>query len=948
MDKVDQGIKTALLAGFSGTQGETTGVWGPRIITNEPGEELWNYLRFELEHCTRFRWMIAFVTPAMLVPLKAVLADQPAGVTGQIITGTYAGFNPPAAFYELNKLPGVTARVATSRGFHAKGYAFTRTTGEEVLFTGSANFTKEALLTNRELTLRVVGTACGTVFQEFTAAFEAEWNQAHPITPAWIEEYAATYHPPVTPSLHHKSTQQVTPNKMQQEALATLEASWNQGKRRALVVSATGTGKTYLGAFAVQAFQPHRFLFIVHREEIALKARKSFRRVLGGPASAFGILSGHHHDWDAQYLFATVQTMAQERTLHHFAPTTFNFILIDEAHRTPAPSYQRVMNYFTPQFWLGMTATPERMDDADVYALFDYHVAYEIRLREAIDNHMVCPFDYVGVTDYTYQKQVIDEQTPLKRLAAPERVQYVLQQLAYYGTHGPVHGLVFCSRQAEAQEIAAQFTAANHPAVALTNTDGPTTRAKAIQDLEAGRIEYIMTVDLFNEGIDIPCVNQVVMLRSTQSPVVFTQQLGRGLRRATGKTSVLVLDFIGNYKNNYMIPIALTGHLPAANPAVRDTVIAPPTLGITTINFTRIARERILRSLEQTKVDALVHLKQAYQALKQRVGRVPLLHDFTAAETVSPLAFTHQTRVKNYNQFLTRMKDERPLTTWEDQVLTFITQELVNGLRPHELVLLKLLLENDGKVPEVAYKKALNQYHAPSDAGTLTSVMGVLGLSFFDVTAGKTTRKKLYGNQAVVTQTAAGFTWTKPMATALREHDWFRDLVTDAVITGLQLIQKTDFRTVFIRGRKYTRKDVCRLLNWPKDISAPLYGYRVVEGVCPIFITVKKTTGHRSARYKNSLRSGDRLRWYTRSPRTLKSPEVRELLAGVSAGHQQVKMLLFAKRDDGRKAFTYLGEVKVVPASVQEEVLNGKKTVGMDLQLQNALTLDQYRELFTD
>ena len=945
---MDQGLTAALLAGFSGASGETTGVWGPRVITNQPGEELWNYLRFELEHCTRFRWMIAFVTPAMLVPLKAILADRPAGVTGQIITGTYAGFNPPAAFYELNKLPGVTARVATSRGFHAKGYAFTRTTGEEVLFTGSANFTKQALLTNRELTLRVVGTARGTVFQEFTTAFETEWEHAHPITPEWLEEYTATYHPPVTTAVHPTSAQKVTPNKMQQEALATLKASWKRGERRALVVSATGTGKTYLGAFAVQAFRPRRFLFIVHREEIALKARESFHRVIGGPASAFGILSGHRHDWDAQYLFATVQTVAQEQTQRHFTPTTFDFILIDEAHRAPAPSYQRVMAFFTPKFWLGMTATPERMDDADVYALFDYHVAYEIRLRAAIDNHLVCPFDYVGVADYTYRDQVIDEQTPLKRLAAPERVQYVLQQLAYYGTHGPVHGLVFCSRQAEAQEIAAQFTAAGHPAVALTNTDGPTKRAKAVRDLEAGRIEYIMTVDLFNEGIDIPCVNQVVMLRSTQSPVVFTQQLGRGLRRAAGKTSVLVLDFIGNYKNNYMIPVALTGHAPAANPAVRDTVVAPPTMGITTINFTRVARERILRSLEQTKVDALVHLKQAYRTLKQRCGRIPLMHDFAAAETVSPRAFTHQARVKNYNQFLARVKDDRPLTGWENQVLTFITQELVNGLRPHELVLLKLLLEKNGQVTKTAYKAALKQYHASSASATLASVMAVLSLDFFDVAAGKTTRKKQYGNQAVVIPTATGYTWSQPMAIALREHAWFNLLVTDAVTTGLQLTQELDSRTAFTRGKEYTRKDVCRLLNWPKDISAPLYGYRVVDGVCPIFITVKKTTGQRSARYKNDLRSGDRLRWYTRSPRTLKSPEVRELLAGVSAGYQQVQMLLFAKRDDGRKAFTFLGEVKVVPTSIREEVLNGKRTVGMDLQLQHALPLDQYRELFTD
>ena len=229
--------------------------------------------------------------------------------------------------------------------------------------------------------------------------------------------------------------------------------------------------------------------------------------------------------------------------LQQFDPDEFDYILIDEAHRAASPSYQKILNYFRPDFWLGMTATPDRMDKQDVYRIFDYNLAYEIRLRDALEEKMLTPFHYVGVEDYEANGQIVNETTNLRYLTADRRIKYVLKEMEYYGYCGKrACGLVFCSRQEEAKIIADSFTRLGHPAIALTNQDNATVRQRTISLLQSGKIEYIVTVDLFNEGVDIPELNQIVMLRNTQSSIVFIQQLGRGLRKYPNKEYVTVID----------------------------------------------------------------------------------------------------------------------------------------------------------------------------------------------------------------------------------------------------------------------------------------------------------------------------------------------------------------------------------------------------------------------
>ncbi len=941
-------IKNAILNGLYDRSYQGHRQLTPGLIGNEDGT-IWETLRYELMNCKSFTWAVAFITSDMLTPLKVVLADlDRQGIQGTLITSDYLGFNSPQMFAELLKIPNLKVMVTTVTGFHTKGYFFTHDDYSTALI-GSANLTRAALLQNHETMLKVTSSQNSTLFSQITTGIRHLQSESYPLTKEWITNYAKSWQSSKANNSLKQNSQKIIPNQMQRTALNELQGLINRGAHRGLVISATGTGKTYLGAFAVKENQPQKFLYVVHREQVARKAMQSFRRVIGGSQEDFGLISSQHHDFSSRYLFATVQTLSQKKVLEQLSPQMFDFILMDEAHRAAAPSYQRLMDHFKPKFWLGMTATPDRMDNQDVYGIFDYHIAYEIRLRDALNNDMLVPFHYVGVQDYEANGEVIDETTNLKRLVASERVKYVLQQLEYYGYCGrQPRGLVFCSRQAEAREIAKQFTALGHPAIALTNQDSNYQRQEAVKRLENGELEYLITVDLFNEGVDIPSLNQIVMLRNTESRIVFLQQLGRGLRKYPGKDYVTVVDFIGNYKHNYMIPLALNDDSSRDQDQARREVQLPQNIGVSTINFSRVASERILTSLDKTKLDSIAELRRAYRELKQRLGRVPLLIDFLQSNSVSPAVFARNKLLDNYGSFLVKMGEEVKLNQYENQILSFITKELLSGKRAHELILLSLL--KDQEVTKKQLIGALEQNSCYVNEAVLRSLTDILSLRFFDVKVGKQTKKQQYGDQSIVTVNQGTYRLNSQIKKSLKQNSDFQRLFIDVLKTGLTLSEKYDQRQQFTLYQQYDRKDVCRLLNWPLDVSAPMYGYRVAENECPIFITYhKKSPNQRNAIYDNQLQDGQSLRWYTRSPRHLSSAEVQRLIVGVDTGQQREKLHLFVKRSDAvGKQFYYLGTAKIDPASVREELLGEKKkaAVGMNLVLEHPLPTTMTKVLF--
>ncbi|MFT9005436.1 MAG: DUF3427 domain-containing protein, partial [Liquorilactobacillus hordei] len=811
-----------------------------------------------------------------------------------------------------------------------------------------------ALLRNVEWNLHFSALKEGAVTKQIMKQFDVEWQQAVELTNQWIEEYRYVYKDAektrtVIDSIDVRKKSKIVPNKMQTEALIELAKLRATNESRGLVISATGTGKTFLAALDVKQVNPNKMLFVVHREQILQKALDSFKRVLGGKDSEYGILSGNRNERQAKYLFATLQTLSKPDILNSFAPNQFDYLLIDEAHRSGSETYRRILDYFTPAFCLGMTATPERTDDFSIYQLFDYNIAYEIRLQDALKEQMLTPFHYVGLQDYEYNGKLIDDKAPLRLLVAKERITYVLKQLEYYGYSGKqVHGLVFCSNVLESKEIALLLTKDGHPAISLDGSDTIARRNQVVAQLEHDQIEYIVTVDIFNEGIDIPCLNQIVMLRNTQSSIVFIQQLGRGLRKYAGKEFLTIIDFIGNYKNNYLIPTALTGDISRSKDNARSDLTLQPVLGLSTINFTEVARQQIYDAIQVAKLDAFVTLRADYQDLKQKLGRIPLLLDFQKYGGIDAEVFAENNQLDNYASFLYKMKEQVELTEYEDQVLSFVTKELVNGMRKHELLLLKMLLEK--KVKDEDFIENLQQNNCYLDAAVMQSVEDILSLNFFDIKSGRENKAEKYGKKVIVEHSHGQYMLNSAISESLQKSSDFKNLFVDVIATGLY--KATNFKSgqPFTYYQKYSRKDVCRLLNWKKDISAPMYGYRVGTDVCPIFITYEKDdpAKNRSARYENEFFNTGLIKWYTRSPRHIDSKEVQQLLERDENDKFKVQIQLFLKKNDAEgKKFYYLGSAQVVLDSVKEQMISRgsnrpKAVVSMNLKLDEPIKYSHF------
>ena len=577
-------------------------------------------------------------------------------------------------------------------------------------------------------------------------------------------------------------------------------------------------------------------LFIVHREQILQKAKSDFKRVLGGIEEEFGILSGKNKQTSAKYLFATIQTISKEETLSQFDREAFDYILIDEVHKAGAKSYHKVIDYFNPQFFMGMTATPERTDDFNIYELFDYNIAYEIRLQEALEEDMLCPFHYFGVTDLEYNGEIIDDATILSKLVTEERVNHMLEKIQYYGFSGEtVKGLMFCSRKEEAQKLSGAMNEKGFRTIALTGDDSQEIRAHRVNQLENGELDYILTVDIFNEGIDIPSINQVVMLRQTQSSIIFIQQLGRGLRKHNSKDFVTIIDFIGNYKNNYLIPIALSGDKSQNKDNVRRRTIDTSYIkGVSTVNFEEIAKKQIFKAINNSKLTATKIIKEAYIELKNRIGRVPYLYDFVSKHSIDPVVIVDQ--YSNYYQFLLKMKEEVPvLSTYENKVLMMLSLELLNGKRKHEMILLDLLLQQ-GKVKYDDYLTHLTEADCSINDATIDSVKRILNLSFFTQAY-----KTKYGEKPIIIlHEDQYFMFNEAIRGSLNNNEYFKLLVSDIVQSA------NEKNRIYISDQpltlyaKYTRKDACRLLNWASDESSTMYGYKTKHNTCPIFITYHK------------------------------------------------------------------------------------------------------------
>ena len=708
-----------------------------------------------------------------------------------------------------------------------------------------------------------------------------------------------------------------------------------------------GTGKTYASAFALREIDPEKVLFVVHREQIAKQAIKSYRNVFGN-SKKFGLLSGISRDYEASYLFSTMQMMAKQEIREKFKKDEFDFIIIDEVHRAGAESYKRIMEYYTPKFWLGMTASPERTDGFNIYELFNYQIAYEIRLQQALEENLLCPFHYFGITELEIEGEAFDDSIGVRNFAylvCDSRVDYIIEKAKYYGYSGDrVKGLIFCSRKEEGRLLSSKFNERGYNTVFLCGEDSQETRENYIErlvsDTKEDNLDYIFTVDIFNEGVDIPEVNQIIMLRPTESPIVFIQQLGRGLRKAENKEYVVILDFIGNYMNNFMIPIALSGDRSYNKDTIRRYVMEGSKIlpGSSTIHFDEISKKRIFQSIDNYTTTKKL-LKDKYEALKNKLGKIPSILDFYVYGEIDPMLFISYS--KTYDRFVRMIDSDYTIVfnNKESAILEFVSSLLVNGKRPHELLMIKMLIEGKD-VDKHTFRKELNNVGCSFKEGDFQSSIAVLNKMFINTQAEKNKYQYIEffdADEIKQGQIKRALSFYKK----IKQLD-FRKELNSLIKYGLRkyedyYINHDDDN--FVLYQKYSRKDVCRLLNWERDESATLYGYRIKYGTCPIFVTYKKKEDiSDSTKYKDEFINETIFSWMTRSTGAWR----KEAETIMNYKENNLKIFLFIKKSDGEGSdFYYMG--RTYPIECNETInTNGAPIMNITLKLEHAVRSDIY------
>lgn len=952
MEQLIQKLENSLYKGFIDQNKAVSSQFRPKLLSNKAHENVLSSLLQEMKTCKTFTFSVAFITEGGLATIKTMLYDlEKKGITGRILTSTFLSFNQPKMFKELLKLKNVEVRVTDVKGFHSKGYIFEHDEHYS-LIVGSSNLTDSALKANFEWNVYLTSLENGEVIHHFKNQFDQTWQESTPLTEEWVLQYNALYERPefankvASPPLYVtnplRESLEIRPNKMQTQALEQLKLLRQSGATRGLIISATGTGKTYLSAFDVRNAMPKRMLFIVHREQILKKAMQDFRKILLGDPDDYGILSGNSKETEARYVFATVQTMSRDPYLQQFAKDHFDYILVDEVHRAGAGSYLKIINYFEPQFLLGMTATPERTDQFNIYELFDYNVAYEIRLQAALEEDMLCPFHYFGVTDYELDGEIIDETADFQKLIHKERIDHIIEKISYYGFSGDrVHGLMFCSTKEEARTLSNLLNMRGYRTIALTGDNSQGEREAAIEKLKTGELEYILTVDIFNEGIDIPFLNQIVMLRQTQSSIIFIQQLGRGLRKHEVKEYVTIIDFIGNYKNNYLIPIALSGDKSMNKDNVRrNTVNTDYIQGVSTINFEEIAKKQIFDAITNANLSTLKILRESFHELKNRIGRPPLLFDFLEQQSLDPEVIINY--ASTYHDFLLKIKEPIPsITDYEKAILMMIGKDLLSGKRIHEILLLELLIQQD-TVTKSQFIEQLNVRSIYYNEDTIASLENVFSLNFFV----ENDRKK-FGLKPIVMCIEDTYTFNEELQQSLADAN-FKQYVVDLLNCAFAKNKIYNNGELFTLYQKYSRREVCRILNWDKNEEGTLNGGRPKNGDFPIFVNYhKKDEDGSETNYMDEFLSSESFRWCSTKNRYLHSKEMETLIHSKENG---TNVYLFVKKDNGEgKDFYYLGKGLVIPSSARPDQVTEKgksyPVVTMEMILEQPVQYDIYHYL---
>lgn len=830
---------TENLRNTSETERITQEIWSTDVMTGGSDRRMQLYYQLiqSLKKADSVDIIVSFLMESGVKMLLEELDNAlKRGAKIRILTGNYLGITQPSALYLLKKKLGSRVDMRfyneKERSFHPKSYIFHYERYSDI-YIGSSNISRSALTSGIEWNYRFSSVSDPKNYEKFYQVFEDLFehhsiiidneelkrysqNWHRPAVAKDLERYEYSHQNEENESEDTKVRLLYEPRGAQIEALCALEDTRAEGAKRALVQAATGVGKTYLAAFDSKSYE--RVLFVAHREEILKQAAVSFRNVRN--SEDYGFFTGEEKSTDKSVIFASVATLGRSEYLSekYFAPDYFQYLVIDEFHHAVNEQYQRIVKYFKPQFLLGLTATPERMDGRNIYELCDYNVPYEISLKDAINKGMLVPFHYYGIyddTDYSglhlirgrYDEKELNE-TYIGNIHRHDLIY------KYYCKYGSKKALGFCCSRAHAEEMAKEFCERGIPSVAVySNANGTYSeeRGKAIKKLKSGEIRVIFSVDMFNEGVDITSVDMVMFLRPTESPIVFLQQLGRGLRRSKGKEYLNVLDFIGNYEKAGRVRFLLTGRTLEKNeyynPADRS-VFPDDCL----IDFDMKLID-LFSEMDKKHLKVRDQIRKEYYRVKEFLGRIPSRMDlFTYMDDdIYRAAITHS-KDNPFKRYLDFRKELGELTEEENLLYSGIGREFINLIentnmsKVYKMPVLMAFYNHGNVRSQVSEEELLDSWKEFFSTGTNWKDLdtGITYEKYCSISDKEHIKKILQMPVHFLQESGKGF-FVKKEGTALALKEELTDVILQPAF-GEQMKDVIEYRAMDYYRRRYEEK----------------------------------------------------------------------------------------------------------------------------------------------
>ena len=927
------------------------------------------YLKQELLNCKKFYFIVSFIKYSGIQLLISTLDElEKQGIQGEIITSVYLNITDSKALRKLLSYKNIKVKIYnnSSESFHTKAYLFEKEKYHSVVI-GSSNISQSALYSAEEWNVKLTDSSFFNIYKKSLNQFEKLWhsNEAIELTQDFIDEYEK-YKKSVNVqnTFDYRKTKieqenEFVPNSMQKRVLQKLKETRINGNKKGLVISATGTGKTYLAAMDIKQFfeinsntenklfeinksktSNIKFLFIAHREELLENAINVFSKILKIDKNEFGRIYGGLKEIDKSIIFASIQSL--RNCYNEFKPSFFDYIIVDEFHHSMSDSYLKTLSYFQSKFLLGLTATPKRMDGKDILSLCDYNVVDEIGIKEALEEDLIVPFHYFGVNDYMinydnipYKNGKYNEKVLLENLLLNTRTDYIVEKINKFGFDGDkLSAVAFCQNIEHAFFMKEEFTNKGYKSAVITANTSSNERSEILDKFKNKKIEILCVVDILNEGIDIPTINLLLFLRPTMSSTIFIQQIGRGLRKAKNKDFVTIIDFIGNHKKDYLLINYFSSEVDN-----KDTLFTKKEKIINEIKnqfsnipkscyveLDRICQNRIIEKIEKINFSSKNILKEMYLDYKAEIGKFEdeflRIRDFdTNIELFQELCLKMHSFYNAQLQFedskiFKNENEKNPLNTAETQFLEYLEKK-ITLVEPFTFLIIDYLATGKEYINN---SDLLNKYKEFFDIKRNFEKHYLLNRIFEELTEDEILEKTLYGYKFSKKYknlfSNKKLNEKNNMKFQQKENKLnFINRLKQLIYLGLNEFKRNDLdefnENILISYKEYKRVELQILLDSKVPKGSWRAGYANTDKDICLFATIDKThILQENLKYDNSLFADNIIQWISQ-PKTAHTSSVGKMFINHKELGYNVHIFIrkFAFMDGNKtNPFIYLGK----------------------------------------